>query len=222
MLKYRFFQIIMAAAVIMLIISSAVFISFYGTNIDEEVYTSEITSIEETEDSEEMTGFEAWLEYSIIADGLMEHGNDVTFDEGNIKLCDYNLNRLDLLKHVRDEAKRMIFLSVIMLVIGFLVVKKRRMYQCVVWGGVGASIIGILSLVLLAVSRSGIFYGIREMVFNGRYDVFFSDEDMLISLIPESLAVKMFIIYAVVILTGLITTMIVRLVSWKKTLPHKF
>ena len=222
MIKYRFFQVIMAIAVIMLIISSAVFVSFYGIKFDEERYISEITSIEETEDNEEMTGFEAWLEYSIIAEGLTESGNDITFDEGNVKLCDYNLNRLDELKRVRDEAKRMIFLSLILLVIGFLAVKKRRMYECVVWGGVGASVIGIISLLLLAVSRSGIFYGIREMVFNGKYDVFFSDEDLLISLIPGSLAIKMFIIYAAVILVGLVITIVVRIISWKKTRPHKF
>ena len=101
-------------------------------------------------------------------------------------------------------------------------VKKRRMYECVVWGGVAASVIGIVSLILLAVSGSGIFYGVREMVFKGRYDVFFSGDDRLIALIPDNLGLRMFLIYTGVILAGLVITIIVRLISWRKTQPHKF
>ena len=142
--------------------------------------------------------------------------------EGNVKLCDYNLTQLRQLKKVKDEAKRMMFLSVILLIIGFLAVKKRRMYECVVWGGVAASVIGIVSLILLAVSGSGIFYGVREMVFKGRYDVFFSGDDRLIALIPDNLGLRMFLIYTGVILAGLVITIIVRLISWRKTQPHKF
>ncbi len=43
MFKYRFFQVILAIAVVMLIVSSAVFISFQGVNISEAEYTSEMT-----------------------------------------------------------------------------------------------------------------------------------------------------------------------------------
>ena len=116
----------------------------------------------------------------------------------------------------------MMFLSVILLIIGFLAVKKRRMYECVVWGGVAASVIGMVSLILLAVSGSGIFYGVREMVFKGRYDVFFSEDDRLIALIPDNLGLRMFLIYTGAILAGLVITIIVRLISWRKTQPHKF
>ena len=42
MFKYRFFQVILAIAVVMLIVSSAVFISFQGVNISEAEYTSEM------------------------------------------------------------------------------------------------------------------------------------------------------------------------------------
>ena len=167
MFKYRFFQVILAIAVVMLIVSSAVFISFQGVNISEAEYTSEMTGrtfeTDEADGSETaLTEFEAWLEYSIIADGLKETGNNVDFDKGNVKLYDYNLTQLRQLKKVKDEAKRMMFLSVILLIIGFLAVKKRRMYECVVWGGVAASVIGMVSLILLAVSGSGIFYGVRD------------------------------------------------------------
>ena len=151
MFKYRFFQVILAIAVVMLIVSSAVFISFQGVNISEAEYTSEMTGRTFETDGADgsetaLTEFEAWLEYSIIADGLKETGNNVDFDKGNVKLCDYNLTQLRQLKKVKDEAKRMMFLSVILLIIGFLAVKKRRMYECVVWGGVAASVIGIVSL----------------------------------------------------------------------------
>ena len=227
MFKYRFFQVILAIAVVMLIVSSAVFISFQGVNISEAEYTSEMTGRTFETDGADgsetaLTQFEAWLEYSIIADGLKETGNNVDFDKGNVKLYDYNLTQLRQLKKVKDEAKRMMFLSVILLIIGFLAVKKRRMYECVVWGGVAASVIGMVSLILLAVSGSGIFYGVREMVFKGRYDVFFSGDDRLISLIPDNLGLRMFLIYTGVILAGLVITIIVRLISWRKTQPHKF
>ena len=193
MFKYRFFQVILAIAVVMLIVSSAVFISFQGVNISEAEYTSEMTGRTFETDGADgsetaLTEFEAWLEYSIIADGLKETGNNVDFDKGNVKLCDYNLTQLRQLKKVKDEAKRMMFLSVI----------------------------------LLAVSGSGIFYGVREMVFKGRYDVFFSGDDRLIALIPDNLGLRMFLIYTGVILAGLVITIIVRLISWRKTQPHKF
>ena len=80
----------------------------------------------------------------------------------------------------------------------------------------------MVSLILLAVSGSGIFYGVREMVFKGRYDVFFSGNDRLISLIPDNLGLRMFLIYTGAILAGLVITIIVRLISWRKTQPHKF
>ncbi len=90
----------------MLIVSSAVFLSFYAVYIREEEYQSEIsgktiTTVGADGTVVELTDFEAWLEYSIIADGFKETGNNIDFDKGNVTLCDYNQAQLKELKKVK-------------------------------------------------------------------------------------------------------------------------
>lgn len=215
MVKYRIFQVIMAVAVTLLILSSAICMAFAVRDVSEAHYTPKQA------DSIQMTEFEAWLEYSIIADGF-DAGNKKGFAEGNVVLCSYNLERLEQLKVVLKKARSTIFYAIILLVIGFLVVKKRRLYECIVWGGAASLVISAASLLLLLISDSGFFYGLKEIVFHDDYSAFFSDQDLLICLIPEGLGSRMFWVYAGTILVGLAVTIVIRLISWKKAQPHKF
>ncbi len=215
MLKYRFFQIVMAVAVTMLIVAVAVFVSFYALNVDEEEYAAAMGITDET------AAFESWLEYSIIADGIMST-EGASFDEGNVTISSCNLERLTFVKKIRDEARRTIVLGLILFVVGFLVVRHRRLYECLLWGGIGAAVVEAVTFALLFLSKGGTIYGIREMIFYGRYDSFFSTNDDLLSLIPTKLANNMFTIYTAAILTGIILMIVIRLISWKKSQPHKF
>lgn len=205
----------MAVAVTLLILSSAVCMAFAARDVSETQYTPKQA------ESVQMTEFEAWLEYSIIADGF-DAGNKKGFAEGNVALCENNLERLEQLKVILKKARFTIFYAIILLVIGFVVVKKRRLYECIVWGGAASLVISAASLLLLLISASGFFYGLKEMVFHDDYRAFFSDQDLLICLIPEGLGIRMFWVYAGTILVGLAVTIVVRLISWKKTQPHKF
>lgn len=230
MIKYRIFQIIMAVAVTLLILSFAVCMAFTARDVSQAhyntpVFTGTDISGDRIKNGQEAdgihTGFEAWLEYSIIADGF-DISNQEGFTGGNIVLCEHNVHRLNQLRAVLKKARNTIFFAVILLVIGFLVVKKRRLYECIVWGGAAGIVISAASLLLLLTSGSGFFYGLKEMIFHDNYGVFFSDQDLLISLIPTGLGLKMFLVYTGTILVGMLVTVIVRLISWKKAQPHKF
>lgn len=227
MIKYRIFQVIMAVAVVLLIISAAICLAFTVREVPESKYKV-LSVMNETNASQEqesnsvtMTEFETWLEYSIIADGF-DINNKNGFTQGSITLCEHNLYRLNQLRDIVGKARVTVFLSIILLVVGFLVVKKRRLYECIVWGGAASTVIGAASLVLLLVSNSGFFFGLKEMIFYDNYSDFFSNQDVLTGIIPDGLGLRMFLVYGGTIILGLVITIIVRLISWKKAQPHKF
>lgn len=215
MVKYRIFQIIMAVAVTLLILSSAVCMAFAARDVSESKYKPK--QVEEIE----MTEYEAWLEYSIIADGF-DSGNKAGFENGNVVLCEYNLARLDQINTTLKKARATIFFAIVLLVIGFLVVKKRRLYECIVWGGAASLVISAASLLLLLSSKTGFFFSLKEMIFHDTYSALFSEQDLLTCLIPEGLGMRMFLVYVGTIMVGLAVTIIVRLISWRKAQPHKF
>lgn len=205
----------MAVAVTLLILACAVCMAFSARDVSESHYTPKRA------DEIEMTTYEAWLEYSIITDGF-DSGNKKGFAEGNVELCEYNLDRLEQLKGILKKARFTIFFAIVLLVIGFLVVKKRRLYECIVWGGAASVVISGASLLLLLASKSGFFFCLKEMIFHDTYSALFSEQDFLTYLIPEGLGMRLFLVYVGTILVGLAVTIIVRLFSWKKAQPHKF
>ena len=221
MLKYRVFQFLMAVAVFLLITSSAVSLAFAFRDTGQEAYINNTSTATATAGDAQMTKFDAWLEYSIISDGMDADGDD-SFSGGTAYICEYNLYRLNQIKTAYKEAKRTVFFSIIMMLICFLVVKRRRLYECIVWGGAAGAGLGVLTFVLLFFSRSGFFYGIKEMVFHENYSIFFSTEDDLIALIPDNMALRMFLIYGVSIVAGLLITIIVRYISRRKSKPYRF
>lgn len=211
----------MAVAVFLLITSSAISLAFAFRDTGQEAYMAGNKDHVATAGDAQMTNFDAWLEYSIISDGLDIDGDD-SFSGGTAYICEYNLYRLNQIKKVYSDGRKTVFFSIIMILICFLVVKRRRLYECIVWGGAAGTGAGVLTFVLLFFSQSGFFYGIKEMVFHENYSVFFSTEDDLISLIPDSMALRMFLIYGVSIVAGLIITIIVRYISKRKSKPYKF
>lgn len=237
MFKYRFFQVVMAFAVMGLIMSVAVVLSFEALDISEKEYKNKFlneenissndvdtdnTYIEDTDGSNtSYEHFEAWLEYSIIADGF-DIGNNDGFEEGNVTLCDYNLSKLEKIKASRDEARRMILLSMLLLIVSFVGVHKRRMYEGVLWGGIAACVVSALCIGTILIHDAGALLGVRDAIFKDDFSLFFSGEDRLISLIPDNMGMRMFAVYVGTILAGLVITIIIRLVSWRKTQPHNY
>ena len=100
MVKYRFFQVVMALSLVILIISSAVMCSFMVRKVSQVNYKpykdGKITSVMNTGQTEELSDLDAWVEYSIISDGLDGTEND-DYRKGNIYLSTENEIRLDQL-----------------------------------------------------------------------------------------------------------------------------
>jgi uncharacterized membrane protein len=207
----------MAFAVMGLIMSVAVVLSFEALDISEKEYKNKYLNEENTS----YEHFEAWLEYSIIADGF-DIGNNDGFEEGNVTLCDYNLSKLEKIKASRDEARRMILLSMLLLIVSFVGVHKRRMYEGVLWGGIAACVVSALCIGTILIHDAGALLGVRDAIFKDDFSLFFSGEDRLISLIPDGMGMRVFAVYVGTILAGLVVTIIVRLVSWRKSQPHNY
>ena len=130
--------------------------------------------------------------------------------------------RLEQLADIKSKASNGVFISIVLLVACFVVIRRRRLYECVVWGGAAGVIIGIISFIAMAVSGSGIMYGIRRMVFGESYAELFPGHDVLPDIIPAGTGTKVLWVYVGTIFVGLVVTIIVRVISYKKSRPHKF
>ena len=225
MAKYRFFQIIMALSLVSLIISSAIMCAFMARKVPEGSYkpnkSGTITSVMNNGQTEELTDFSAWLEYSIVSDGLEDDTGD-SYRKGSIYLSTENIVRLEQLSDVRSKASNGVFISVVIRVACFVVIRRRRLYECVVWGGAAGVIVGIVSMVAVLLSRSGISYGIKRMVLSGDNTALFPGHDVLPDIIPSDMGIRVICVYSGVIFVGLVATIVVRVISYKKSRPHKF
>ena len=171
--------------------------------------------------SNELSEFDAWVEYSIVLDAL-DGDSEQEYRLGNVYLSTENVMRLEQLADIKSKASNGVFISIVLLVACFVVIRRRRLYECVVWGGAAGVIIGIISFIAMAVSGSGIMYGIRRMVFGESYAELFPGHDVLPDIIPAGTGTKVLWVYVGTIFVGLVVTIIVRVISYKKSRPHKF
>ena len=173
MAKYRFFQVVMALSLVILIISSAVMSSFMVRKVSQVNYKpykdGKITSVMNTGQTEELSDLDAWVEYSIISDGLDGTEND-DYRKGNIYLSTENEIRLDQLRDIKSKASNGVFISIVILIACFVVIRRRRLYECVVWGGAAGVITGIISFLMMLLSKNGILYGMKKLILYG-YDI---------------------------------------------------
>lgn len=225
MAKYRFFQVVMALSLVILIISSAIMGAFAVRNVSEGSYkpnnSGKIVSVMNNGESSELTNFEAWLEYSIVSEGLDGDSED-EYKKGSIYLSTENIVRLEQLHDVKVKASNGVFISLVVLAACFVVIRRRRLYECVIWGGAAGVIIGIVSFLMMTFSTSGLMYGIRKMVLDGSYSVLFPGHDVLADIIPDGTGMKVLCVYLGTIFAGLVLTIVVRVISYKKSRPHKF
>lgn len=178
MAKYRFFQVVMALSLVILIISAAVMCSFMVRKVSQVNYKpykdGKITSVMNTGQTEELSDLDAWVEYSIISDGLDGTEND-DYRKGNIYLSTENEIRLDQLRDIKSKASNGVFISIVILIACFVVIRRRRLYECVVWGGAAGVITGIISFLMMLLSKNGILYGTKKLIFDGVLRCFFPD-----------------------------------------------
>lgn len=215
----------MALSLVMLIISSAVTLAFAVRNVPEKSYRPNkdggISSVMNNGQTETLTNFDAWVEYSIVSDGLDGDSED-GYREGSMYLSTENVMRLEQLRSAKVKASNGVFISLVVLVVCFVVVSRRRLYECIVWGGAAGVIIGLMSLLMISVSKSGVAYGIKRMIFGGSYTELFPGHDALADIIPDGMGARVMCVYLGTICAGLMLTIAVRVVSYRKSRPHRF
>lgn len=225
MFKYRFFQVVMALSLVLLIISTALMCSFSVCRVTEKSYSPSggdtINAVMNNGQTEELSDFDAWVEYCIVLDGL-DGDSEQEYRLGNIYLSTENVIRLEQLADIKSKASNGVFISIVLLVACFVVIRRRRLYECVVWGGAAGVIIGIISFIAMTVSGGGIMYGIRRMVFDGSYTELLPGHDVLPDIIPAGTGTKVLWVYVGTIFVGLVVTIAVRVISYKRSRPHKF
>jgi hypothetical protein len=225
MVKYRFFQVIMALSLVILIISSALTCAFAVRDVSYADYSlgsgKTVTSVMNNGQTQELSEFEAWLEYSIVSDGLRADNED-GYRQGNIYLTTENVMRLETLKDIKAEASNGVFISIVALVVCFVVVRRRRLYQCIVWGGAAGVLVGLIGLAFTYFSKSGMLYGVRQMIFENDYSAMFPGHDVLAEIIPAGLGTRFLAVFVGTIVAGLVVTIIVRAISYNKSCPHRF
>lgn len=225
MFKYRFFQVVMALSLVLLIISTALMCSFSVCRVTEKSYSPSggdtINAVMNNGQTEELSDFDAWVEYCIVLDGL-DGDSEQEYRLGNIYLSTENVIRLEQLADIKSKASNGVFISIVLLVACFVVIRRRRLYECVVWGGAAGVIIGIISFIAMTMSGGGIMYGIRRMVFDGSYKELLPGHDVLPDIIPAGTGTKVLWVYVGTIFVGLVVTIAVRVISYKRSRPHKF
>ena len=215
----------MALSLVLLIISTALMCSFSVCRVTEKSYSPSggdtINAVMNNGQTEELSDFDAWVEYCIVLDGL-DGDSEQEYRLGNIYLSTENVIRLEQLADIKSKASNGVFISIVLLVACFVVIRRRRLYECVVWGGAAGVIIGIISFIAMTVSGGGIMYGIRRMVFDGSYKELLPGHDVLPDIIPAGTGTKVLWVYVGTIFVGLVVTIAVRVISYKRSRPHKF
>lgn len=215
----------MALSLVLLIISSAIMCSFMVRNVPKDSYSpmggGEITSVMNNGQTGKLSELEAWVEYSIVSDGL-DYDSEEYYRKGSIYLSTENVIRLEQLENVKTKASNGVFVSIVLIVACFVVIRRRRVYECVVWGGAAGVIIGIISFLAMLFSKSGVLFGIKKMVFDGTANALFPGHDVLADIVPAGLGTRALAVYLGVIFVGLVTTIVVRVISYRKSCPHKF
>lgn len=215
----------MALSLVLLIISTALMCSFSVCRVTEKSYSPSggdtINAVMNNGQTEKLSDFDAWVEYCIVLDGL-DGDSEQEYRLGNIYLSTENVIRLEQLADIKSKASNGVFISIVLLVACFVVIRRRRLYECVVWGGAAGVIIGIISFIAMTVSGGGIMYGIRRMVFDGSYTELLPGHDVLPDIIPAGTGTKVLWVYVGTIFVGLVVTIAVRVISYKKSRPHKF
>ena len=107
MFKYRFFQVVMALSLVLLIISTALMCSFSVCRVTEKSYSPSggdtINAVMNNGQTEELSDFDAWVEYCIVLDGL-DGDSEQEYRLGNIYLSTENVIRLEQLADIKSKA----------------------------------------------------------------------------------------------------------------------
>ena len=109
----------MALSLVLLIISTAIMCSFSVCRVAEKSYkpsnSGTISSVMNNGQTDELSEFDAWVEYSIVLDAL-DGDSEQEYRLGNVYLSTENVMRLEQLADIKSKASNGVFISIVLLV----------------------------------------------------------------------------------------------------------
>lgn len=218
--RYTKYQIIASICVALFIVSTAMYILANNTIIYDKCYDEYYQENSESTHQISMRPAEASLYYRQLNESFTNFFDD-DYDISGYELTKDNVQKL-------NELKTYYRMSVIVSIITFVVscysiriISKRRMYMPLVYGGLLAALGTAMNSLILIFSDNKIISGIRNMVFEMEYG-YFSEGDILYTIIPPEYARWLFVTYIVLVLILIIFMVLLRQVIMFLGRPHKF
>lgn len=172
------------------------------------------------EDNENITRFEAELNYEQLADDFAAFFKS-DYELPGYEILDVNKNRLNDMKAYYRLAWVISILTFAGAVYSFVILSKRRYYMPLLYGGVLAAFLTSLNALILLKSDRPIPEGIRNMILRSDYG-YFAEGDILTKLLPFDFARNMALAYILLVFVLILVMVFLRLFIIYCGRPHKF
>ena len=167
-----------------------------------------------------LTAFEKQLIYTQLTDSFVD-SKAKSYEIAGYKLSKRNTRALDDFKKKYLRAEWISLISGVLTVLFMAKLKKRRMFDAFVTGGVLAGACTALNAMLLMALRTDTALSIKAAIFHGEYD-FLTGDDVLKSLLPSDFFGRMAGLYVLyVVLLALIFAFIKWFIGFLGR-PHRF
>lgn len=218
--RYRKISFWATVCVALFIINFAFCILCMNKTVYEKCFESSVAK--ESSDSGDviMEDFEKKANFEKLSDDFKK------FFKGKYELIGYELDKhnLDRLNHIKWFYRLAWIVSIATLygmVHCFIILSKRRMFMPFVYGGVFAAFLTSLNALIFMRSGREFFSAARDMVFRENYR-YFSDGDVLLSILPPAYARWMAVSYILFVGVLIILMIFIRWFILFMGRPHKF
>lgn len=164
--------------------------------------------------------FEAELCYEQLSESFRRFFHK-TDEFGAYELSGTNIKRIGKLKGYYRMAWLIAIISLCTMINSFVILSKRRLYKPFYYGGILAGGFTALHWLILMKAKRPVLAGVRAMVLHEDYD-YFTDGDMLKTIIPPDYARMMFLYYLLLVLILSLVMVCIRLFILYKGRPHRF
>ena len=218
--RYRKISFWATVCVALFIINFAFCILCMNKTVYEKCFESSVAK--ESSDSGDviLEDFEKKANFEKLSDDFKK------FFKGKYELIGYELDKhnVDRLNHIKWFYRLAWIVSIATLygmVHCFIILSKRRMFMPFVYGGVFAAFLTSLNALIFMRSGREFFSAARDMVFRENYR-YFSDGDVLLSILPPAYARWMAVSYILFVGVLIILMIFIRWFILYLGRPHKF
>lgn len=213
MRKYKIIEIIVSLALGIFIVS----FGFVITAHNRSVYA---ISVERWKQLNNMTNLEAVLIFDEIADDFCDVSNKEF--SGNYIINKENASSLFYMQSIYKRQLVKAVIAFVIIIFGIILLKRRRKFNWLLYGGILAVLFTAIKTILLSVSHNKFSLTIKNMIFEDDYSPFFNPEDQLLVIIPDAFARNIAVFYLIVVGVMVFVAVFIRLFIIYCGRPHKF